>query len=201
MDLTKSTKEVWDNLDKNFGASHLNTFKSLMQQLASIGSKVDDDDAIAVLLNSLPLSYTHIESNLYTQSDLTLENMIVTLLDEDRKSKSLKFICESAFYNCTQQQHHPHKSSTIDFVNIARRKGIFKEDVGKSILINNKEVKQILSKKRTLLRTNLNLNIYFEDLEVRKHARCQHSSDIYGPLSLEVKRVVGILEIPARHRG
>ena len=38
-------------------SSHINELKSIIRKLTMIGSKVNDDDAKAILLNSLPSTY------------------------------------------------------------------------------------------------------------------------------------------------
>ncbi|KAH9323768.1 hypothetical protein KI387_018407, partial [Taxus chinensis] len=85
VDFTKSTKEIWESLNKLFGseaemakttlkqhlyglkmeenskmADHISKFRSLLNQLAGIKEHVKDDDAKAILLNSMPKSYSNI---------------------------------------------------------------------------------------------------------------------------------------------
>ena len=87
VDLTKSSKEIWEHLAQLFGvkstnenfsrklqlfrvkmneetsmSSHVNNLMSLLRQLGEVSTKVEDEDAKAILLNSLPSSYVMLSS-------------------------------------------------------------------------------------------------------------------------------------------
>ncbi|MCO5568622.1 hypothetical protein L7F22_022321 [Adiantum nelumboides] len=110
---TKVTaKDMWDELSKLYGATgkhskialkikffrlemkagdNLSTFisdmKSIMTQLASIDAKVDSDDALAVLLKSMPLEFDALVTTLTHLLDPTWESCEATLLEEEQKIK------------------------------------------------------------------------------------------------------------------
>ncbi|MCO5614173.1 hypothetical protein L7F22_068454 [Adiantum nelumboides] len=66
-------------------ASHLNSMQSLMNQLAGIYLKVDEDIAIALLLKSLPSSYDHIVTTLANIPISKLVDVQASLLEEEKK--------------------------------------------------------------------------------------------------------------------
>ncbi|MCO5559746.1 hypothetical protein L7F22_013348 [Adiantum nelumboides] len=108
---TKATaKDMWDELSKLYGATgkhskialkinffclemkpgdHLSTFisdmKSIMTQLVSIDAKVDPDDAIVVLLKSMPLEFDALVTTLTHLLDPTWEGCEAALLEEEQK--------------------------------------------------------------------------------------------------------------------
>jgi hypothetical protein len=55
--------------------------------LVEIGNKVDDDDAKAILLNSLPSTYDNLIFTLSQLSSRTFDDMITTLLAEEKRMK------------------------------------------------------------------------------------------------------------------
>jgi hypothetical protein len=109
INLEKSSEEMWEQLSQIFGekavnakfslklqlfkfkmhdevslSSHINDLKSLLAQLAEIESKVDEDDAKTILMNTLSPKY---DSAIFTLTQLpsrTLDEMISTLLAEKR---------------------------------------------------------------------------------------------------------------------
>lgn len=112
--------DAWDKLDKLFGAkgknskialkieffelrlssheslaAHVNHMKSLMTQLSAIGAPVEEDDAVAVLLKSMPEEYGHLVTTLKNLPTPTLEEIISSLQDEERKTKGRG---DEAFY-------------------------------------------------------------------------------------------------------
>ncbi|MCO5580985.1 hypothetical protein L7F22_034860 [Adiantum nelumboides] len=108
---TKTTaKDMWDELLKLYGATEKNSkialkikffrlemkssdqlgtfisdMKSIMTQLASIDAKVDPDDAIAILLKSMPLEFDALVTTLTHLPDLTWEGCEAALLEEEQK--------------------------------------------------------------------------------------------------------------------
>lgn len=107
-----TAKAMWDELLKLYGATgkhskialkikifrlemksgeQLGNFifemKSIMTQLASIDAKVDPDDAIAVLLKSMPIEYDSLVTTLTHLPNPTWEVCEATLLEEEQKMK------------------------------------------------------------------------------------------------------------------
>ena len=112
IDLKKSSTELWAQLSTIFGekavnakfslklqlfklkmhdevslSSHINDIKSLLAQLADIDCKVDEDDAKAILLNSLSQKYDNAIFTLTQMPSRTLEDMISALLAEEKRMK------------------------------------------------------------------------------------------------------------------
>jgi hypothetical protein len=114
IDLEKSSEEMWVQLCTIFGekavnakfslklqlfklkmhdevslSSHINDLKSLLAQLADIDSdsKVGEDDAKAILLNSLSKKYDNAIFTLTQMPSRTLEDMISALLAEEKRMK------------------------------------------------------------------------------------------------------------------
>lgn len=110
LDLSKTAREIWQSLEAIFGArskngkillkqqffalklergmslnDHVNHMKSIMNQLAGIGSNVPEDDAMAVLLNSMPAEYSNVIFTLGNLPNQSLEMMIASLLEEERR--------------------------------------------------------------------------------------------------------------------
>lgn len=77
-------------------AAHVNQLRSLMVQLSSVKSPVTEDDAIAVLLKSMPDTYDTIVTTLKYQPNPSLESIINALQEEERK-KNQRVTTESAF--------------------------------------------------------------------------------------------------------
>ncbi|MCO5549931.1 hypothetical protein L7F22_003408 [Adiantum nelumboides] len=108
---TKATaKDMWDDLSNLYGATgkhskialkiklfhlemkpgdNLSTFisdmKCIMTELASIDAKVDLDDAITVLLKSMPLEFDALVTTLTHLPDPTWESCETALLEEEQK--------------------------------------------------------------------------------------------------------------------
>lgn len=61
-------------------SNHISNLRSLIRQLAEVKSPVDDDDAKAILLNSLSSKYSNVVFTLSQLASQTLEDMISTLL-------------------------------------------------------------------------------------------------------------------------
>ena len=110
IDLEESSKVIWENLSKLFGAqavnakfslklqlfrfkmsvgitmsSHINNLRSLIRQLAEVQATVDEDDAKAILLNNLSSQYDNVVFTL-SQNSQTFEEMIVALLSEEKRT-------------------------------------------------------------------------------------------------------------------
>lgn len=110
----KDAKQAWDQLNKIFGtdtkhskinllmqfyrfdkdeadsmAHHINKFKALKQQLAGIKKVIPEDEAIAVLLNSVDKApYDNLVSTL-KNLDKTLEEIESALLEHESKHKPM----------------------------------------------------------------------------------------------------------------
>ena len=109
IDLQKSSAEIWDELNKVFRAkavnakiflklqlfklqmhseislsTHINELKALMRQLAEINSKIDEDDAKAILLNSLSSKYDNAIFTLSQMPSQSFDDMIAALMAEER---------------------------------------------------------------------------------------------------------------------
>lgn len=110
VDLAKSSKDIWEQLSKLFGekalnskfslklqlfslkmrdemplSDHINALMSLLRQLADVGTKVEAEDSKAILLNSLSSKYNNIIFTLSQMSSQSLEEMIASLLAEEKR--------------------------------------------------------------------------------------------------------------------
>lgn len=106
----ESSKVIWENLSKLFGAqainakfslklqlfrfkmslgitmsSHINKLRSLIRQLAEVQATIDEDYAKAILLNSLSSQYENVVFTL-SQNSQPFEEMIVALLSEEKRT-------------------------------------------------------------------------------------------------------------------
>jgi len=68
-------------------SSHINNLKSLIRQLVEIGATIEDEDAKAILLNSLSSNYDNVAFTLSQLSSWTLDEMIVVILVEEKRIK------------------------------------------------------------------------------------------------------------------
>lgn len=106
-------KDAWDELNRLFGSqtknskikllmqfyklelkenepltSHLNKYKSIKQQLATIGRNVEDDEAQAVLLKSIDKGgYENIVATLQNVPNMKLHEIEASLLEQESKIK------------------------------------------------------------------------------------------------------------------
>jgi len=103
----KIAKEVWDTLNSVYEtthaqtkmyynkqlyalkmseedtmANHINTFRTLIDNLASAGTSINDKDSAIILLGTLPKSYKGLVS-ISSQSNETLESVTGLLLQEE----------------------------------------------------------------------------------------------------------------------
>jgi stress response protein SCP2 len=77
-------------------SSHINTFKALIQLRVEVGEKIEEDEAMAILLNNLPTKYDNIVfpvSNMPSQFLGTMVSTLSTLManengetDDEEKS-------------------------------------------------------------------------------------------------------------------
>lgn len=112
VDQLPTAKEKWDELDKLYGASGKNSkislkieffslelkegdaigafishMKGLMAQLASVNARMDEDDAVAVLLKAVKKVYPTLVTTLKNIPNPTLEGVIQSCLDEEKRPK------------------------------------------------------------------------------------------------------------------
>jgi len=111
VDLGKLFKEIMDNLNKLFGAkavnakfclklqlfrfkmsakttmsSHINNLRPLIRQLIEVKTTVEEEDAKAILLNSLLSQYNNVIFTLSQMPSHTLEDIISFLLAEEKRA-------------------------------------------------------------------------------------------------------------------
>ena len=72
---------------ETFLSAHINELKSLMRQLREIKAQVEEDDAKAILLNSLSSNYDNTIFTLSQLSTKSLDEMIAALLAEENRLK------------------------------------------------------------------------------------------------------------------
>ena len=65
--------------------SHINNLKSLVRKLTEVGAKVKDEDAKALLLNTLPSTFNNVVFTLSQLSSLNLDDIVSTLLVEEKR--------------------------------------------------------------------------------------------------------------------
>lgn len=112
INLRKSSSQIWEHLSKIFGekamnakfplklqlfklnmhngvslSTHINHLKLLIRQLEEIDVKVEEEDAKAILLNSLPSNYDNAIFTLSQFSSGSLDEMFATLLAEEKRMK------------------------------------------------------------------------------------------------------------------
>jgi hypothetical protein len=75
----------------NSVTKHIHLFQVILKQLVSLGSPIDDDDAILSLMRSMPNSYKHFLSTLKRQMGLNLQFLITYLIQEETLMKDLGF--------------------------------------------------------------------------------------------------------------
>jgi hypothetical protein len=67
-------------------SSHINNLRSLIRQLVEVKAMVEEEDAKAILLNNLPSQYNNVIFTLSQMSSHTLEDMISSLLAEEKRA-------------------------------------------------------------------------------------------------------------------
>jgi hypothetical protein len=67
-------------------SSHINNLRSLIKQLVEVKAMVEEEDAKAILLNNLPSQYNNVIFTLSQLPSQTLEDMIVALLAEEKRT-------------------------------------------------------------------------------------------------------------------
>lgn len=110
--LTKPSKEICEHLIQLFGSkatnakfsiklqlfrlkmneetsmsSHVHNLMSLLRQLYETGSKLEDEAAKSILLNSLPSSYSNVVFTSSQMSSRKLDERIAALLAEEKRLK------------------------------------------------------------------------------------------------------------------
>ena len=67
---------------------HLNAFNKVISELLTVDVKIDEEDKVLILLNSLPESCDHIVTTmLYDKENLILEEVMLTLLTNEIKKR------------------------------------------------------------------------------------------------------------------
>lgn len=69
-------------------AAHVNNVRAMMDQLAGAGAAVSEEEAVFVLLSSMPESYDHIVATIVGQSNVTLADATVGLIQEETRRKA-----------------------------------------------------------------------------------------------------------------
>ena len=69
-----------ENLEEDRIANHVNTFRTLIDNLARTGTNISGNESAIVLLGSLPLSYEKLVVFISDQPNLTLEDIISLFL-------------------------------------------------------------------------------------------------------------------------
>jgi hypothetical protein len=67
-------------------SSHINNLRSLIRQLTGFKSTMEEEDAKAISLNNLPSQYNNAIFNFSQRSSHTLEDMISSLLAEEKRT-------------------------------------------------------------------------------------------------------------------
>ncbi len=75
--------EEGDNVTK-----HIHNFKSLLEELIAACARVLDDEAIFSLMRSMPFSFHNLISSMQRAPNLTLQSLIIDLLQEEILMKS-----------------------------------------------------------------------------------------------------------------
>lgn len=149
---------MWDELSKLYGATgkhskialkikffrlemkhgeqlgnFISEMKSIMTQLASIDAKVDPDDAIAVLLKSMPMEYDSLVTTLTHLPNPTWEVCEAALLEEEQKIKRRNGGATSTSTSSIEQAFHTTSKLKCSF---CKKKGhneahCFKKDPSK----------------------------------------------------------------------
>ena len=70
-------------------SAHINSIKTLSEQLAAIGAQVSEEDLVMTLLMSLPSSYEHFITALesVSESELTYDYVVAKLMNYDLRKK------------------------------------------------------------------------------------------------------------------
>ncbi|MCO5572549.1 hypothetical protein L7F22_026304 [Adiantum nelumboides] len=154
---------MWDELSKLYGATgkhskialniklfrlemkpgdHLSTFisdvKFIMTQLASIDAKVDPDDAIAVLLKSMPSEYDSLVTTLTHLPDPTWESCETALLEKEQKIRRRNGGSATTSTLTNEQALYANKVTKCSF---CKKKGhieanCFKDDPSRKKFVN-----------------------------------------------------------------
>ena len=87
----------FDKMESDSMTTHINKFKAIKQQLAGIKKIIPDDEAIAVLLNSVDKApYDNLVSTL-KNVDKSLQEIESALLEHESKHKSTQ-VCTSELF-------------------------------------------------------------------------------------------------------
>ena len=99
-------------------SNHVNNLMSLLRQLGEAGTQVEDEDAKAILLNSLHSSYSNAVLTLSQMSTQTLHEIIATLLVEEKRLKpenaEENFHVENALWTKTRMREKNANKGDIE---------------------------------------------------------------------------------------
>ncbi|KAH9297699.1 hypothetical protein KI387_029381, partial [Taxus chinensis] len=97
-------------------SSHINNLRSLIRQLAEVKAAIEDEDAKAILLNSLSSKYSNVVFTLSEIQSQSLDDMIAALLAEEKQTAEDADHSqqESAFYSRTRKYHRRSDKSEIE---------------------------------------------------------------------------------------
>ncbi|KAH9291517.1 hypothetical protein KI387_043295, partial [Taxus chinensis] len=98
-------------------SSHINNLRSLIRQLAEVKAAIEDEDAKAILLNSLSSKYSNVVFTLSQIQSQSLDDMIAALLAEEKRTTEDAeghSQQESAFYSRTRKYHRRSDKSEIE---------------------------------------------------------------------------------------
>lgn len=84
------------NFDDSF-AQFVSKLKSIMTQLEGVDAKVDEKDAIAILLKSMPKEYNALVTTLKNLPDPSLEGCIASILEKEKELKANGSTSKSVF--------------------------------------------------------------------------------------------------------
>jgi hypothetical protein len=79
-------------------SSRVNDIRSIIRQLAEVKAVVDEEDAKAILLNSLPPKYSSVIFIMSQLPSQSLDEMIAALLAEEKRTTKGDSQLELAFY-------------------------------------------------------------------------------------------------------
>jgi hypothetical protein len=79
-------------------SSHVNNLRSIIKQFAEVKAVVDEEDVKDILLNSLPPKYSNVIFTLGRLPSQSMNEMIVALLAEEKRTNEGDSQSKLAFY-------------------------------------------------------------------------------------------------------
>ena len=110
-------------------STHINTLKTLAEQLAAIGAQISEEDLVMTLLMSLPASYEHFITALesVSENELTYDYVVAKLLNFDLRKKENGAPSSGESALVMQQKSDPTKLTCF----YCKEPGHFKRDCPK----------------------------------------------------------------------